>query len=227
MVESAEVPPDRPALSDDEVRRLYGWGIPNLDRALHSFDNRVLLVVDETMELDTVRLFQIPSLPDGFRGSQGNGLIRITLAYDPPTRATRAKDYYGIRMQYQLFKNRTAVEVEDAIREWDREERLENNDAVPRLETLRGAVDLRPGVRVRSLSTVQRAEVVVRNRRWEYDGQPLILAIVCQRGWAPTTIENQRFACVVTVAHESDSLDLYAHLRAQTSLRARPRLRVS
>ena len=66
----------------------------------------------------------------------------------------------------------------------------------------------------------------IRSRRWRYDGRSLILAVICQRVWAPETVESQRFACVVTVSHESEEVDLYARFRAHAEVRARRRVRV-
>jgi hypothetical protein len=235
IADSARVPSNRPRALvdldpwDANVLRTYGYGQPNFERARWSENNCVLLISDSVMEVGTVWLFSIPALPDEFRTTRGMGFISVTLAFDPPTRHTRADSYLGITMKYVLCKNVTASAVADALRTWTEEERraLGDDTSLPSLGTLgSSAVDLKPGSRTRGAATLQKAIRPVAGRSWQYDGQPLVLALICQREWAPPEITQQRFALVVSIQHQNPGLDLYSRLLEQTRVYQRVRIRV-
>lgn len=232
LADSAEVPADRPDLlrglseTEPSVLRVYGYGQPSYSRASASERNDVLLLADSTMDLDWVRLYEIPPLPREFRATPGRGRISVTLAYDPPTRHTRTKDYLGVRMQFALFRNTPADAIFSAVRAWSEDEREElEGETLPGMGGLsRAAIEMKPGPRFRNLGTLQRAHRSVSGLQWTYDEGPLILAVACQRRWAPADITSQRFAVVVSVRHDDPAVDLYSAL--QLRARAYERVRV-
>jgi len=97
---SARVPSNRPGRLanlrpwEDGILRVYGNGQPDIERAQWSAENAVLLLDDAKLELDHFRLYELPSLPDVFLEATGSGYVSICLAFDPPTRRSRA-DYLG------------------------------------------------------------------------------------------------------------------------------------
>jgi hypothetical protein len=191
------------------------------------------LIADDSVRLDAFELFTIPSLPESFFTSQGSGYVSVTLVFDPPTRHTRADSYLGVTMSFDLFRNVTPEEVADSLRAWDRDEIQDIGDlGLPSLSTLRGdqgapaRSSLKPKIGRRSIGTAQRAVMRVANRSWTYDGQDLVLAVVCQQKWAPEHITHQRFALVVSVYHENPEIDLYSHIRQQARQFQRIQVRV-
>jgi hypothetical protein len=234
LADSARLPVDRPAFfsrkseSDGDVLRVYGYGQPDFDRARWSASNAVLLISDGKMGLDTFRLFMVPSLPRAFLGTPGNGYISVALAFDPPTRHTRGDSYLGVGMEFKLYRNIRPNDLADAIRAWSKEDAGKLGDSrLPGLTELRDMlVDLKPGVILRKKGTLQRGIVAVNSARWQYDGEPLWLAVVCQRNWAPTDVTEQRFAVVLSIRHESVLVDLHAHIRPQARVYERVRVRV-
>ncbi len=232
IADSARIPDDRPpalqglGASDERILRLYGYGQPSYERASASDSNDVLLVADDFMDIDFVRLYEVPALPREFRSSQGRGYISVALAYDPPTRHTRTKDYLGVRMQFGMYRNTTPQVVFEAIRAWNADERESlEGERLPTLGTQGNiGIGLEPGPQFRNRGTLQRGVESVANERWNYDGQPLVLAVLCQRRWARPEITSQRYAVVVSIRHDDPTVDLYATLRLRA--RAYERIRV-
>jgi hypothetical protein len=188
-----------------------------------------LLLAEDIIELDNFQIFTIPSLPIEFLTTQGSGYISVTLAFDPPTRHTRGDSYLGVSMEFLLFRNITSEKVADAIRAWSREEKKmlkENNDLPTRSHLARHRVKMRPSTNRRKKGTLQRAFVKISRSNWRYDGGPLVLAVVCHRKWASINVIEQRFAIVASLYHESPLVELYAHIRPQTPIYQRTRLRI-
>jgi len=181
------------------------------------------------MESDTFRLFQLPELPEEFLSERGRRIIRITLAFDPPTRPTRKDSYLGFTMDFALYRNVDAETLANAYRSWDRNEREQLDDGVPpgRTELAGNKINLQPASTKRNGGTVQSAWIEVVRQGWTYTpGTPLYLAVVCQRTWAPAEITHQRFAVVMSLFHEREDLDLHARLRQRIELFVRERVRV-
>ena len=230
---SARVPDDRPAelagtAHAPNVRRVYGYGMPDYDRARFSSDHEVLLLADEEISLDSFQLFTLPGLPGDFMNVPGHREISVTLAFDPPTRQTRGDSYLGVRMYAHLFRNVPASVLLNRLRAMTPDERAALGDDEVSLTSMpsRQRVNLEPGVNARRSGTLQRGVARVRGRNWTYDGSDLILAVVCQRVWAPVEIERQRFAVVVAVSHSDPSVSLHAHIRQRAQVWQQARVRV-
>lgn len=244
VASSAQVPSSRPEPfaeldeHDPDVLRTYGYGRPDFDRARWSAENDVLLLAEESIDLDSFALYSLPSLPSEFFSAPGIGRLTVTLAFDPPTRHTRLDSYLGVTMEAHLFRNRTPEQVAEAIRAYTREERERIADQqgvelrrvhLPTRARIEGElpsnVNLTPGVNTRKKGTLQRGSCDVRSQQWQYDGSALVLAVICRREWAPTTITSQRYAAVVSLSHPSESVRLHEHVRAQLRVTQRARVR--
>ena len=239
IAHSAKIPEMRPDpfkdknWADEDILRVYGYGQPDFARARWSAQNDVLLLEDSSLGVDRFQIYTIPGLPEEFVSSKGVRSIAVTLAFDPPTRHTRGDSYLGVTMQFALYRNTNAEAVRDVIKHWDAEQlaTLEEHKAPTRASLhQRGlppfVVDLKPRANLRNKGTLQHALIQTKSARWVYDGGPLILAVLCQRKWAPPEIAEQRFAVVVSVFHEKDTVDLYTHLRQQATVYQRVRIKV-
>ncbi len=238
IADSARIPSSRPGYFHDktpwdkDVLRVYGYGQPDFIRARWSSQNEVLLLSDDSIELDSFQLFTIPPLPEEFVETKG-GHISVTLAFDPPTRHTRSDSYLGVAMEFAVYRNVTPEDVADAIREWKREERegLENQD-LPSLSNLRRTGDppvklqMKPGVNQLKKGTLQRALLRINGTNWKYNGDSLVLAVICQRKWAPSEITHQRFAVVTSLYHDNPSIDIYSHIQQYVRVHQRVRVQV-
>jgi hypothetical protein len=235
IADSARVPSSRPAdlagkqECDDAVLRVYGYGQPAFARARWSSDHEALLVTDGVIELDQFQLFELPPLPPQFLTADGVGELSVSLAFDPPTRHTRADSYLGVAMEAGLFRNLTPDRVAELLRAELAEERAQRGSARRESLSQLGStkrVALKPGVDRRKAGTLQRGTCRISSANWTYDGEGLVLAVTCRRKWAPVSITSQRFAVVVSIAHTNESVPVYEHVRQQIELRQRQRARV-
>ncbi len=235
IADSARVPSSRPGNlagkeeCDDAVLRVYGYGQPDFARARWSSAHEALLVTDGVIDVDQFQLFELPPLPPDFLSAEGVGELSVSLAFDPPTRHTRADSYLGVTMEAGLFRNLTPNHVAKLLRAELAEERAQRGSA--RRESLSQLgntkrVDLKPGVNRRKAGTLQRGAYRISRANWRYDGESLVLAVTCRRKWAPVSITSQRFAVVVSIAHTNESVPVYEHVRQQIELRQRQRARV-
>lgn len=230
---------------DEDILRIYGYGQPDFDRARYSDTNDVLLVNEGELyiaDYNTFQIFTIPSLPDEFlaiRTKPGyparNAYVSVTLAYDPPTRYTRLNDYLGVAMEFKLFRNATPDQVLEALRFLAEDEKnayRENEQPIPNARNLRSqvglppTVDLRPGIQRRKKGTLQKGIVKIAGTNWEYNGGPLVLAVMCRRVWASADIVGQGFAVVARIHHDDEFINLYEHVQQQTSIYLRAQARV-
>ncbi len=235
IAHSAMVPARRPAIwqerkaFDADILRVYGYGQPSLERAIAAAQNEPWLLYDGPIEGDAFRIFELPELPEEFLAERGRKTIRVTLAFDPPTRPTRKDSYLGFSMDFALYRNVDAGSLAEAYRSWNRDERAQLDDGVPlgRTELARNNIKLKPSSRQRNCGTVQSAWIDIVRQGWNYAaGTPLLLVVVCERKWAPVEIRDQRLAVVLSLAHEREDLDLHARLRQRINLFVRERVRV-
>ncbi len=226
LVHSARIPSQRPDYFPannhaPENLKTYGYGRPFLDTALAAAGNDAWLLNEGTISLDSFLVFELPGIPAEFVSTKGKRRLAVTVAFDPPTRASRADSYLGVTMEYSLWKNISLVTLQDAFRNWNRDEKEALEDGVPPgLTGLPGKIDLVPKSGVRNTSTVQHSWVELQKAGNLVPESPLYLVLVCQRKWAPAEIENQRYSVVMSISHEDKSIDLHAALRLQPKIQA-------
>ena len=188
----------------------------------------MLLLAEEEIELDLFQLFSLPGLPEEFLTVPGEREIAVTLAFDPPTRQTRGDSYLGVRMYVHLFRNASPSELMNRLKAMTKEERAALGDDDASLTAMPSVqrVKLEPGVNLRRGGTLQRGIARIKRPSWRYDGNDLVLAVICQRMWAPVEVERQRFAVVVSVTHSDPTVSLHAHIRQRAQLWQQARVRV-
>ncbi|MDQ2644660.1 MAG: S8 family peptidase [Myxococcota bacterium] len=186
---------------EERTRAVCGYGAVDLERAAYSDDSRVVLYAEDELPLDHFAVYEIP-IPELFQA--GRRTIRVTLAFDPPVRHTRA-DYAGVTMSFRLKRGCTPELVFDHYRKRAREEGKH-----PEIKS-RYDCDLNPGPQVREKGTVQTASAAFQRNTSEY-GDRYYLVVRCEAGWAANRVLRQRFAVVVELAHETE-LRLYERIR--------------
>ena len=75
-------------LGDEVVTRVCGYGIADPITAATSDANRVVLYADAQIGMDKFYVYEVP-VPVEFATTNGTRRIRVSLAFDPPTRHTR------------------------------------------------------------------------------------------------------------------------------------------
>ncbi|MEG4201780.1 S8 family peptidase [Microcoleus sp. Pol12A5] len=212
---------------------IYGYGQPELQRAMYSAENYVVLSKDNiSIKVGSFHIYEIPQLPSDFLKKKGTRILSITLAFDPPTRPTRGDSYLGVTMEFDLFKGIDREIVKNAYETATKtslpDESPDNTKT--KLKEKHGAgieVTLSPTSTVRKKGTIQRGQVEIFDRSTKYDRGNMTLIVSCNRKWAkPDEIEIQRYALVACISHSDPTVDLYNRMKIQIEQRERIRGRV-
>jgi len=232
-VHSTQLPSTRPSAFEKIERHepqslhVYGYGVPDARRAIRAAANDAWLIAESNIDIDTFQVFEVPEIPESFVDQPGERCLSVTLAFDPPTRASRADSYLGVTMEFVLWRNIDLEDLCNMYRRWDRDECDELEDGVPpNIGDAKGKIDLLPKSRARSNGTVQHAWRKIKKKSGYNSKSPLYLVVICQRKWAPAEIKTQRFGVVISLSHSNAKVDLHAELRAQAKIQARARARV-
>lgn len=195
------------------IRNACGYGIANAVVASTSDTNRVVLYADDTIGMDRFFVYEVP-IPREFRETKGKRAIKVTLAFDPPTRHTRAA-YLGVQMSFRLVRGKTLGEVIDHYRQRN----AEIDGKPPELESKYNC-GFDSGPNTRECGTLQRDVFEMsRNPAAEY-GDTYFLVVRCERKWSPDEFAQQRFALVVEMSHTAD-IELYERVRERVTVRVR------
>jgi Subtilase family len=187
-----------------------GHGISVADHAATSDDGRVVLFAEDELLLDHFAVFEVP-IPAEFQLTKGTREIKVSLAFDPPVRHTRA-DYLGVTMGWRLLRGTSENDVFDRYRKWTKEEG-KPPEFPPKLVC---PTDI--GSDLRESGTLQVATYSGKTDISKY-GDKYYVAVWCSRRWAPATIEKQRYALSVQLRHENLTT-LYQVLRQPVKLQA-------
>ena len=219
LISSASIPLERPdPLSKMDIStgdaknllKIYGYGKSDIEKAIHSDVNRVLLVRENTIKLDHKHVYPL-YLPKEFIEDTGDRQISVTLAFDPPVNKNRV-DYLGAVIEFHLFKNTAVEEVIKAIKADTEEEEI-----VPE-KIKKHEIKLYPGVNSRKKGVHQKG-IREYKRRPDIDGnQPLVLVVICQKRWIRDENYEQSYAVVVSIEH-SKRIDLYNQIRLRNKER--------
>ena len=208
---------------EEGIRKVCGYGMIDDEFALNSGDRRVTQFHQGAIALDTFQIFEVP-IPEEFRNASGKKSMTITLAYDPPVRSRRA-EIWESKMTYNLIRGKSVQEIVDAYRALSSEEKNEFSEIG---EESQGAFqppfrcELKPGPKALQGSTLQRSSWTFSSSKAEY-GESYFLVVQAQRGWAPETFTDQRFAVSVTL--EANEPKLYNSIQHRIQLRQKTRLR--
>jgi hypothetical protein len=217
LVNSAYIPRQaierlRP-LGGDAVTRVCGYGVADPITAATSDTNRVVLYADAQIGMDKFYVYEVP-IPVEFATTNGTRRIRVTLAFDPPTRHTRAA-YLGVEMSFRLVRGKTLEEVIEHFRKRN----VEEEGRQPDMEAAFNCkFDIGP--QLRECGTLQSATFTMKQNPAEEYGDVYYLVVRCERQWHPDEFDQQRFAVVVELSHSVD-IQLYERVRQRLEVRVR------
>ncbi|MEH1892180.1 MAG: S8 family peptidase [Nostoc sp.] len=210
---------------------IYGYGQPDLQRAMYSAENYVVLSEDNILiKVGYFHIYEIPQLPPDFIKTKVTRILSISLAFDPPTRPTRGDSYLGVTMEFDLFKGIDHEIVRNAYEAVSKTNSPNESteDTKEKLKQKYGAgieVKLSPGSNLRKKGTIQRGQVEIFPQSTKYDEGNMTLVVSCNRKWAnPDEIDMQRYALVASISHSDPQVDLYNRMKIK--INQRPRVRV-
>ncbi|AUT01645.1 peptidase S8 [Nostoc sp. CENA543] len=205
---------------------IYGYGQSDLERAMYSAENYVVLSEDNILiPVGKFHIYEIPQLPPEFFEVKGTRILSITLAFDPPTRPTRGDSYLGVTMEFNLFKGLDHTSIVNAYVDARKTNEPDKFTEIS-LDILKKnhgsgiSVDLSPGSNLRKKGTVQRGQVKIFPQSTKYEQGNMTLVVSCNRKWAnPDEIEMQRYALVASISHSDPQVNLYNRMRLQINQR--------
>lgn len=186
-----------------DIHKLIGYGLPDLEKALFSDDDRVVLTAESSLTPDQFAVFELP-IPNEFQSTKGTRLIRVSLAYDPPVRRTR-KDYAGIGMQFDLIRDATLDEVFDAYRH------IKNDEETPKQLQDSKKIKFLPSINLRKPCSLQ-CGTFIRKKDMSQYGNTYYLVVRCIAKWAEKDVKAQPFSVSVMMQHEA-TIRLYEKVK--------------
>jgi subtilisin family serine protease len=181
-------------LKGKAVHATCGHGVANAKYAASSEDDRVVLYAETSLPLDHFAVFEVP-IPAEFQTESGEKEIRVSLAFDPIVRHTRA-DYIGVTMGWRVLRGASQAEVFDQFRKWTKEE------GKPPEFPKRFVCSSEPGPKLRETGTLQVGTYTGIADISNY-GSKYFVAVWCSRRWAPDSIQEQSFAVCVQLRHKN------------------------
>jgi len=217
---TAQTPPAAIYSELHRRNRVYGLGLPSVERATSSDAHRVTMTYDGSMPVDTVQIHPLP-IPDVFRrGSRRDRVISVALAFDPPVRRQR-REYLAGTMKFDVYRDIDPEELADILQRQDRDDPSE-------LIRDRRKLNLQPGVNTFTHSTLQLRSWVGRNS-FVNDEETFLIAVTHKaQTWArkDSGYERQTYALAATLEdRELATADLHQILRQQLRVPTRVRLR--
>lgn len=226
LVQSARFPEGVSGWKARNVLQVCGFGVPDLDRAIYCRGQRATLYYEGEIEVDEVKLFEIP-VPTAFASAKGRKSLGITLAYDPPVSVVHRDRPAGVSLTWGLARGDVPEkDVESAIAaeaEFEIETAPSADQEAKATKARRlfmgGDLPRRPQQR----GTIQKN--VFTWKRGEH-GDPYRLAVTAKATRPAHARDSQRFALVASLECEDNSVNVYTAVRARLSAaRVRVRLR--
>ncbi len=201
---------------DDHIN-VCGFGLPSINKAIYSFDNRVILFDEGKLQLNKVKVYAL-QLPDIFFIEKGYKRIIINLSFTPETRSTRGDSYLGNRMEFHLFHS---INPQELVNKYGVINSEAEGEEVPQ-ELKRFEIKLSPGVRKRNAGCHQKAWKEFKHEPKNRPASPVSLVLINYNKWMNDENIQTDYCLSVTFEHEKE-IDLYNQLRTNIQIRARIR----
>lgn len=196
---------------------ITGFGLPIVEKAINSYDNRVILFAEDNIQLDTVKVYTL-ELPEIFFSERGYKLVTVTLAFTPETRSTRGDSYLGNRMDFHLFHSVNPQELVNKFGNIRTEN--EGEEVASQLEAFE--IKLFPGVKKIKSGCHQKAWKEFKREPRNRPASPVSLVLINYNKWISEKERKTDYCLSVTFEH-SKEIDLYNQVRTNIQQRARVR----
>ena len=196
-----------------------GYGFPNIDKCLESFENRVVLIADmksdnNKINPDNMHIFEVP-LPEEFRQAAGKKRVIISLAFNPPVRNTRL-DYIGVSMDYRLIKG---VSMEEVIGAYESQKGKDEPLSIEK----KYECSLEPGSNLRGAGTLQKSIYEFSRDTNFNNNDNLYLVVNSKMNWSN---QPQKYAVVAVLESEDDELRIYNKVKERIEQTITTRIRI-
>ncbi|WP_153731622.1 S8 family peptidase [Sporosarcina obsidiansis] len=206
--------------SDSEIAKssikMQGYGLPSYERAVASFDNRVVLLDETSLGLNKVHIYTL-ELPDMFFETKGNKRISVALTFDPITRMTRGDSYLGNQMQFKLYHTLSPDLITNKYAEIDISDENQIVDAIDD----KYEIKLLPGPDLRKKGCHQKGIKEYLREPKKAPDTPITLVVVNSNKWIPDINYEQSYCVSVSIEHTAD-IQLYSKVRSMIQ----PKIRI-
>ncbi|WP_238653917.1 S8 family peptidase [Paenibacillus piscarius] len=208
-----------PSKNDKAKLQMTGYGMPNLDKAMYSQDNRIVLLDEGVIGINKIKVYTV-NLPNSFFVTPGSKILSVVLTFDPPVRATRGDSYLGNQMEFKLFHTVNPDEVvsQYGVINYNGDE---TEDSTPPLLKPYEVV-LKPGVNLRNKGCHQKAWRVFTRELKVPLQTPITLVLRNLNKWIPDPDHSQSY-CISLVVEHAAIIDLYSTVRTEVQERVRTR----
>jgi hypothetical protein len=204
-----------PEMPSDDFNYLAvcGYGLPTFERAVNSFDNRVVLFDESKIQLNKVKVYSL-QLPEIFFTEKGRKRISVALSFTPQTRPTRGDSYLSNRMEFHLFHSKNPQELVEKYAIADDTNTEEVPAGIEKFEIKF------PGANSRNSGCHQKAWKEFKREPKNRPSSPVSLVLINRNKWIADENAQTDYCLSVTFEHEKE-IDLYTQLRANIQTRAR------
>lgn len=196
--------------------KIQGYGLPSFEHAIHSFDNRVVLLDESVIGLNKVQLYSF-ELPSEFFRTKGRKKISVVLTFDPPTRMTRGDSYLGNQMQFKLYHTIDPNLIAEKFANYDFTKDEQTVSEIDKYE-----IELLPGPNIRNKGCHQKGVKEFIHEPKKIPQSPLTLVVINSNKWIKDENYQQSYCVSVTIEHTQD-IQLYTQIRTAVQQRVRVR----
>ncbi|QQE78393.1 S8 family peptidase [Alicyclobacillus sp. SO9] len=200
------------------IWQTQGYGVPDINRAIHSFENRVLLFHEGDIGLKQVQAFSV-GLPSSFFETKGYKKISVALTFNPPTRATRGDSYLGNRLEFKLFHS---VEPGLVVDKFATVDLTDGNDERTPPELKNNEIELIPGTNIRKSGCHQKGSKEYKRETKNMPRTPITLVVMNLNKWIRDENYRQSY-CVSVMLEHAEEVNLYESIRTEVMQRVRIR----
>ncbi|HHW04161.1 MAG TPA: S8 family peptidase [Thermoanaerobacterales bacterium] len=215
--------PDYSVLKDfgeDTIYRTEGYGRPNYEKAIYSSDNRVVLLNEDSIGLNKVKVFTV-NIPDAFFNTKGYKKITVALTYNPPTRSTRGDSYLGNRLNFKLYHSIDPNELVKKFAEININEQVNDDiDDIDINEISQYEIKLEPGPNRRIVGCHQKAWKEFKQKPKKEICPPFSLVLINTNKWINDEHYSQDYCISLMLEHKED-IGLYNLIRNELRQRIR------
>ncbi|MDI6780852.1 MAG: S8 family peptidase [bacterium] len=200
---------------EKSMLQVEGYGLPDYERAIYSYENRVVLFNEGEIGLDKVQVFSL-NIPSIYFETEGYKKISIVLTFNPSVRATRGDSYLGNRMEFNLFHSVSPDEIIDKYAEID----ISTEDESIPEELKKFKIDMKPGANTRKAGCHQKAWKEFKREPKNPIQAPISLVLINSNKWIPDEKYLQPY-CISLIVEHSKNIEIYNLLRNEVQERTR------
>lgn len=204
-------------------KKITGYGLPNYERSINSYNNRVLLYDESSIKIDNFKIYTI-NLPDIFFNTKGNKKIIITLTYNPETRKTRL-EYFSNKMKCYLYHSIDSKIIFEKMRKKEKNKKKYKNDNEKINDNITNNDIDNYEIKINDKTKIsngcnQKYVIEYTDRKKNIPSSPIHIVLVNENKWLKD-IEFEQDYCISIIFEHQEEIDLYNQIKLQNRVRTK------